>query len=513
MFSISASVLMISLLLQSSPLSLVKAPDQFPSRYHPAPISLRIVMTATADEVRALHFGMPRRMRIGVFNWVGERVYESEVQYGSAVEWNLVSLEAQRLPDGQYDLVVTLEDASGRRDHRREVLLLKDHRAVIAGLTHGGAFGSFCRLPVDSSSQNSRAFSFKKAPATPTFVLRHGRFVLSSSGIFDDIWIGMEPSCKPLPACRDVLRHLPHQYTPSVGDSIGSTDAYDRSGTRMLHPGLENRISGGTVLWRGTPVHLRLIHGLSSKKANVGDTVKVQVAEDVTVNQVPVILKGSLVEASVAQARPASWSGQGGVLGLQLGSVSDMFGRNVKLTVEGRGRLYDIEERGASYDIEDAFGEMAAVEGGLFALPYLPLAHLLTRGDNVSFPVGYELVAEVKESVTYSAEDLNTAETGIKVVRSRGAARVHIYRPSQASGKVKIYVDGSIFVLLPSSSVVETLFEPMWHTVRYAHSEIPLDVKFGGDYFILVDDQGKSLRLIPSDIGLQDVAKLKRIAW
>src|SRR5215470_20295901 len=73
-------------------------------------------------------------------------------------------------------------------------------------------------------------------------------------------------------------------------------------------------LPGQFILQDGTPVRLRLSRNVSSADAHVGESVDFEVLEDVAVNAVLVIPKGSIAIGSVTEAQPKRRMGRAGKL-------------------------------------------------------------------------------------------------------------------------------------------------------------------------------------------------------
>src|SRR5262245_37786674 len=70
------------------------------------------------------------------------------------------------------------------------------------------------------------------------------------------------------------------------------------------------------VLHDGTPIRLRLNRNVSSADAKVGESVDFEGLEDVKVNDVLVITRGSTAIATVTEAAPKRRMARGGKLGV-----------------------------------------------------------------------------------------------------------------------------------------------------------------------------------------------------
>jgi len=79
-------------------------------------------------------------------------------------------------------------------------------------------------------------------------------------------------------------------------------------------------VSAFTLL-NNTPVRVRLVRTISSATARVGDPVEFDVIDDVLVQGLPVLTKGSKASGVVAEAEPKKRFGRAGVLAFSITSV------------------------------------------------------------------------------------------------------------------------------------------------------------------------------------------------
>ena len=91
-------------------------------------------------------------------------------------------------------------------------------------------------------------------------------------------------------------------------------------------------INAQTVtLYEGTVVRVRLDETLDSRVSQVGETVNMEVAEDVEVNNTVVIRRGTKVVGLITVAKPANFAGQKGKLDFSVDYIQLSNGRNIKV--------------------------------------------------------------------------------------------------------------------------------------------------------------------------------------
>lgn len=79
-------------------------------------------------------------------------------------------------------------------------------------------------------------------------------------------------------------------------------------------------VSAFTLL-NNTPVRVKLVKTISSANARVGDAVEFEVIDDISVQGVPVITKGSKAGGVIAEAEPKKRFGRAGILAFSITSV------------------------------------------------------------------------------------------------------------------------------------------------------------------------------------------------
>src|SRR5580700_1812882 len=142
--------------------------------------------------------------------------------------------------------------------------------------------------------------------------------------------------------------------------------------------------SRGFVLEDGTPVKLTLGRSLSSADAHAGDRVDFEVAEEVSINRIVIIPKGSPASGTVTTAHAKRRMGRGGKLDVNIDSVEIADGEKAALRAVK-------ESQGGGHTGIMAGGMVAT---SLIVWPAAP-AFLLMHGKDVTIPKGTEVTAYV----------------------------------------------------------------------------------------------------------------------
>ena len=148
--------------------------------------------------------------------------------------------------------------------------------------------------------------------------------------------------------------------------------------------GQTTKPASGFRLEDGTPVKLRLQKTLSSKDAVTGETVDFDVVEEIMVNGVLVIPKGSVALGTVTDAEHKKHLGRGGKLDVNIDSVRLADGEKAQL----RG-VKDVKGGGHTGAMTGAMVATAIV-----VWPAAPL-FLFMHGKDISIPKGTEITAYV----------------------------------------------------------------------------------------------------------------------
>ncbi|MFZ0409941.1 MAG: hypothetical protein WAL51_00380, partial [Candidatus Acidiferrales bacterium] len=145
----------------------------------------------------------------------------------------------------------------------------------------------------------------------------------------------------------------------------------------------------GFVLEDGTPVHLVLSENLSSADAVTGQTVEFEVVDDVIVNGLLVIPRGSTAWATVTDAEHKRRMGRAGKLDLNIDKV--------RLGDGEKALLRAVKDMKAGGHTGAMVGAMVATS--LVVWPAAPL-FLLMHGKDVTIPKGTDITAFVQGDVT-----------------------------------------------------------------------------------------------------------------
>jgi hypothetical protein len=148
------------------------------------------------------------------------------------------------------------------------------------------------------------------------------------------------------------------------------------------------------ILGEDTPIAVRLTEGISSESAAVNDRVEFEVAEDVRVQQMVVIPKGSYAWGIVTNTARKSRMRRNGKLDIDLEAVCLPNGKPAPLRAMRRGSLHPDNAEVSASD-------------SLFALPALPVM-LFVWGKDVSIPEGREFTTYLAEDTPLEASLLRT---------------------------------------------------------------------------------------------------------
>lgn len=144
-------------------------------------------------------------------------------------------------------------------------------------------------------------------------------------------------------------------------------------------PQLPNTLMDGAV------IKLRIAETLSSENAKVGQQVPFEVTDNVVVQGVTIIPKGSPAIATVTQAEPKRRMGRGGKLDVNIDSTRMADGQSVQLRA--------VRENKGGGHIGVMTGAMVATSIVFF--PAAPL-FLLMKGKDITIPKGTEITAFVQ---------------------------------------------------------------------------------------------------------------------
>lgn len=197
-------------------------------------------------------------------------------------------------------------------------------------------------------------------------------------------------------ACRPIPQSAPsitiQSSIPVRGPSVSASSASDSSVAAPGPTGTPTSVASPSkafLLEDGTPVHLVLSQNLSSADAVTGQTVEFEVVDDVVVNGLLVIPRGSIAWATVTDAEHKKRMGRAGKLDLNIDKV--------RLGDGERALLRAVKEsKGGGHQ-----GAMvgAMVVTSLVVWPAAPL-FLMMHGKDVTLPKGTNISAFVQGNVT-----------------------------------------------------------------------------------------------------------------
>ena len=168
------------------------------------------------------------------------------------------------------------------------------------------------------------------------------------------------------------------QAVPAAGASVPAVASADTANATPVAP-LPN------TLMDGTAVKLRLAETISSADAKTGQQVPFEVTDDVVVQGVTVIPKGTQALASVTDAEPKKRMGRGGKLDVNVDSTRLVDGEKVQL------RAVKDNKGGGHVGVMTG----AIVATSIVFFPAAPL-FLLMHGKDITIPKGTEVTAFVQ---------------------------------------------------------------------------------------------------------------------
>jgi hypothetical protein len=199
----------------------------------------------------------------------------------------------------------------------------------------------------------------------------------------------------------------------------------------------------GPTLEDGTPVKLRMEQTVSSADAHVGDSVALEVLEEVRVGNTVVVPKGGTAMATVTTAQSKRNMGRGGKLDINIDYVKLLDG-----------------EKAALRAVKDAKGggHTGAMTGAIVAtsLIFFPAAplFLFMKGKDITIPKGTEVPAFVSGDMPLDMAKFQ-APAGVAPATSAasGATELNL---SSTPAEAEISIDGNFVGNTPSSVNVAT---------------------------------------------------------
>lgn len=201
------------------------------------------------------------------------------------------------------------------------------------------------------------------------------------------------------------------------------------------------------TLMDGTPVKMRLAETISSASAKTGQSVPFETTEDVVVQGVVVIPKGSAALATVTAAEPKKSMGRGGKLDVNVDSV--------RLADGEKAQLRAMQDNKGGGHVGAMTGAMVATAVVFF--PAAPL-FLFMKGKDITIPKGTEVTAFVQGDM--KLEMANFAPKGAAGAMQVASAQSSLTVDSSVAG-ADILVDGNFMGNTPSTVSVT----PGQHTI------------------------------------------------
>lgn len=174
--------------------------------------------------------------------------------------------------------------------------------------------------------------------------------------------------CPAVVLAADTAAGAPEDYKPFVPSTVREAQEAQK---------IKKIPEGHAYIPKDTMLNLELETEITSKKAKVGDDVPLVLMDNLIINDVVVIPKGTRVNAKVTKATGSGLFGRAGKLEFMIDSVNALNG--VKIPLE-----YTSEREAGSDDGALAVVAAVSVIGGLFM-----------KGKNVTFPAGSKFAAKV----------------------------------------------------------------------------------------------------------------------
>jgi hypothetical protein len=232
-------------------------------------------------------------------------------------------------------------------------------------------------------------------------------------------------------------------------------------------------------LANGTRLRLLVSERVSSKTAETGSTVKLQVFGDVKVGDLVVIANKALATATIENSRSAGMAWRSGTLLLKMGSVTLLNGQQQPLRAWSAARGKDT---GAPAEWSNAVLQSYGM--ALLLLPLAPLQH----GNEAVLPRGTLLDAMISHDVLLPRDAIAVAQPRPAEHR-QGPASVTFYYPDAGDGprqdiwcgtlKIgKLVRGGKFTVTLPAG----TYWLRLWNQKNSPIAS--LQAENGGEYFV-----------------------------
>lgn len=226
----------------------------------------------------------------------------------------------------------------------------------------------------------------------------------------------------------------PVLITLIVATLLLSSSAQDQSAPAATDPAVAAR---APALEDGTPVKLRMEQTVSSADAHVGDSVALEVLEEVRVGNIVVISKGGIAMGTVTAAQSKRNMGRGGKLDINIDYVKLSDGEKAALRAvkDGKGG-----------------GHAGAMTGAMVAtsLVFFPAAplFLFMKGKDITIPKGTEVAAFVSGDMPLDMARFQGPAGFAPTSAASGATELNL---SSTPAEAEISIDGNFVGNTPSS--------------------------------------------------------------
>ena len=255
----------------------------------------------------------------------------------------------------------------------------------------------------------------------------------------------------------------------------------------------------GPALEDGTPLKLRMGQTVSSADAHVGDSVALEVLEEVRVGNIVVVPKGGIAMATVTTAQSKRNMGRGGKLDINIDYVKLSDGEKAALRAvkDGKGGGHTGAMTGA------------IVATSLIFFPAAPL-FLFMKGKDITIPKGTEVAAFVSGDMPLDMARFQGPVVAPTSVAS-GATELHM---SSTPAEAEISIDGNFVGNTPSSVTVaagdHTIsirmagYEPWDRTIHTSAGKVNLSA------MLLKAEGGKTVSSTDASTSLADAARVAK---
>jgi hypothetical protein len=236
-------------------------------------------------------------------------------------------------------------------------------------------------------------------------------------------------TCCPLLVAQQASTPAPASANPDSGP-VGMAPQQPPQPSRPPQP---------NTLMDGTPVKLRLSETMSSASAKVGQEVPFEVVEDVTVDGVTVLPKGSTAIGTVTDCNAKKSMGRAGKLDISISYA--------RLADQEKAALRAMQDNKGGGHVGAMTGAMVATSIVFF--PAAPL-FLFIHGKDITIPQGTEITAFVEGDMHLDMARFKAAPPASASAAPAGAAQANVIVESTPSG-ADIEVDGAFVGNTPST--------------------------------------------------------------